>query len=210
MSAPWLCYALKSPQIACRYWPFRVAHAVLLCAICAPLPQTPPPPGSTPCPRGPGPAADAAAGLTTTGYTCRTNSRAVPSVLDLIRGGSTAAPQPAASPTGPQAIRQHPVPPIAPYRCSTEPPGACPFAFSPWQPHPAPSHPREAACLVSRHGQPLAWWRREWVPPQHLPTYSPPITLEGYAQDALYTASGELIAVSVDPQSLLEHLASSL
>jgi hypothetical protein len=147
---------------------------------------------------------------TTTGYTCPTNSRAVPSVLDLIRGGSTAAPQPAAPPTGPQVIRQHPVPPIAPYRCSTEPPGPCPFEFSPWQPHPAPSHPREAACLVSRHGQPLAWWRREWVPPQRLPTYSPPITLEGYAQDALYTPSGELIAVSVDPQSLLEHLASSL
>jgi hypothetical protein len=203
----WLPHVPKLPQIAVTHRFFQEAllpSSVLLC------PPMPPPPGSTPCPRGPGPAADAAAGLTTTGYTCPTNSRAVPSVLDLIRGGSTAAPQPAAPPTAPQAIRQHPVPPIAPYRCSTEPPGACPFEFSPWQPHPAPSHPREAACLVSRHGQPLAWWRREWVPPQYLPTYSPPITLEGYAQDALYTASGELIAVSVDPQSLLEHLAFSL
>ncbi len=164
-----------------------------------------------PAPGPPGPPLTLLTRQTTTGYTCPTNSRAVPSVLDLIRGpGSTAAPQPAPPPTVPQAIRQHPVPPIAPYRCSTEPPGPCPFAFGPWQPHPSPSHPCEAACLVSRHGQPLAWWRREWVPPQYLPTYSPPITLEGYAQDALYTPSGELIAVSVDPQSLLEHLASSL
>jgi hypothetical protein len=62
---------------------------------------------------------------------------------------------------------------------------------------------------VRRNGLPFAWWRQEWVPPMPLPTYSPPITLEAFAQDALYTVSGELIAVSVDPQSLMNHLAAS-
>jgi hypothetical protein len=126
---------------------------------------------------------------TTSGYTCRTFTPAVPSALELLRG-----------------VTQPPPAPPAPQQAAAPP---SPFTYDDWQPNPTPSHPREAVRLVRRNGQPFAWWRQEWVPPMPLPTYSPPITLEGFAQDALYTVSGELIAVSVDPQSLMNHLAAS-
>ena len=113
----------------------------------------------------------------------------MPSALELLRG-----------------VTQPPPAPPAPQQAAAPP---SPFTYDDWQPNPAPSHPREAVRLVRRNGAPFAWWRQEWVPPMPLPTYSPPITLEGFAQDALYTVSGELIAVSIDPQSLMNHLAAS-
>jgi hypothetical protein len=129
----------------------------------------------------------------------------VASALELIRG----TPAPPARPAAPP-IQAVPTVPIAPSRSPGAPITPCPFTFGPWQPRPAPLHPREAACLVHHHGRPVAWWRREWVPPLPLPNYSPPITLEPFAQDALYSLAGEVIAVSLCPQSLLEHLAASL
>ena len=87
----------------------------------------------------------------------------------------------------------------------------CPFTFGDWLPRTDPqAQPGEAQRAVFRDGVLVAWWRREWVPPLPIPTYDPPITLEPYQRNAIYSPDGSELESSCCPQTALQRLAARL
>jgi hypothetical protein len=86
----------------------------------------------------------------------------------------------------------------------------CPFTFGPWQPHTRGAHPDEAIRPVFHRGQLVAWWAREWVPPEWLHNYHPPMGLDGFTQHSLYRPDGALLNTLCDSQRLLETFAAAI
>jgi len=126
---------------------------------------------------------------------------------------SSTAPSPAGpsgAPPGPSA--GHPRPgAIAPLWPSAGHPRPCPFAFGDWLPRTDPeAQPGEAQRAVLLGGAVVAWWRREWVPPLPIPTYTPPITLEPFQRHAVYLPDGREVEASCSAQTALERLAARL
>jgi hypothetical protein len=112
-------------------------------------------------------------------------------------GASTAPPVPTPTPS-----------PAAPAAAPLRP---CPFTFGDWLPRTDPqAHPGEAQRAVLLSGAVVAWWRREWVPPLPIPSYSPPLTLEPYQRNALYLPDGSEVESSCCPQTALQRLAARL
>ncbi len=87
----------------------------------------------------------------------------------------------------------------------------CPFTFGDWLPRTDPqAQPGEAQRAVLLGGAVVAWWRREWVPPLPIPSYSPAITLEPYQRNAIYLPDGSEVESSCCPQTALQRLAARL
>jgi hypothetical protein len=112
-------------------------------------------------------------------------------------GASTTPPVPTPAPS-----------PAAPAAAPLQP---CPFTFGDWLPRTDPqAHPGEAQRAVLLGGAVVAWWRREWVPPLPIPSYSPPLTLEPYQRNAIYLPDGSEAESSCCPQTALQRLAARL
>ena len=112
-------------------------------------------------------------------------------------GASTTPPVPTPAPS-----------PAAPAAAPLRP---CPFTFGDWLPRTDPqAHPGEAQRAVFRAGVLVAWWRREWVPPLPIPSYSPPITLEPYQRNAIYLPDGSEVESSCCHQTALQRLAARI
>jgi hypothetical protein len=124
-------------------------------------------------------------------------------VLQQIRASLTpqGAPMPQPVPTAIPSPIAATAPPVAP----------CPFTFGPWLPRTdSGAHPGEAQRAVLRDGHVVAWWRREWVPPAHLPDYNPPITLEPYGRNVICLPDGSEAESSCCPQTALQRFAARL
>ena len=112
---------------------------------------------------------------------------------------------------GASATPPVPTPAPSPAAPAAAPPRPCPFTFGDWLPRTDPqAQPGEAQRAVLLGGFVVAWWRREWVPPLPVPTYDPPITLEPYQHNAIYSLDGQQVEVSCCPQTALERLAARL
>ena len=112
---------------------------------------------------------------------------------------------------GASATPPVPTPAPSPAAPAAAPPRPCPFTFGDWLPRTDPqAQPGEAQRAVLLGGFVVAWWRREWVPPLPVPTYDPPITLEPYQHNAIYSLDGQQVEASCCPQTALERLAARL
>ena len=117
------------------------------------------------------------------------------------------------------AVAQEGASTTSPVLSSAPPPAAasaaplrpCPFTFGEWLPRNDPqAQPGEAQRAILLHGFVVAWWRREWVPPVAIPTYSPPITLEPYYENSIVLPDGSKVEASPWPQTALEFFAKRL
>jgi len=111
------------------------------------------------------------------------------------------------APSNASHVSPAPLPPAGPSQPLQAP---CPFTFGPWQPHTRGAHPDEAIRPVFHRGQLVAWWAREWVPPEWLHNYHPPMGLDGFTQHSLYRPDGALLNTLCDSQRLLETFAAAI